>query len=283
MDDLKSSDFSHKGAVDSLSLQELVTLRNHQWQQRQECSEAAEGSTYVTEDVKEEEDSTGQHEEEEEQKEEEKTFVKFYSTLQGQSCQMRETWKFMQTLYTTDKEYEEERLPLLFLEFAGRLQKKLLRKMLVSENYSSYDDVEWSSWQNLILEISAHEDLAKAIVAQNIGQITQRLHEQHILALPPLAWDGGLGVDEKLVINALLYTHIHTCTHIHIRTHRHTHTNINTNTNTYTLPKWQENNLVSGGHGRAAKLGACVNWVDWLCTSADKRMWSGRRAVVMVR
>jgi len=25
------------------------------------------------------------------------------------------------------------------------------------------------------------------------------------------------------------------------------------------------------------------NWVDWLRTSADKRMWSGRRAVVMVR
>jgi len=41
--------------------------------------------------------------------------------------------------------------------------------------------------------------------------------------------------------------------------------------------------LVSGSHGRAAKLGACVNWVDWLRTSADKRMWSGRRAVVMVR
>jgi len=44
-----------------------------------------------------------------------------------------------------------------------------------------------------------------------------------------------------------------------------------------------ENDLVSGGHGRAAKLGACVNWVDWVRTSADKRMWSGRRAVVMVR
>ena len=50
-----------------------------------------------------------------------------------------------------------------------------------------------------------------------------------------------------------------------------------------TPPKWQENDLVSGGHGRAAKLGACVNRVDWLRTSADKRMWSGRRAVVMVR
>jgi len=50
-----------------------------------------------------------------------------------------------------------------------------------------------------------------------------------------------------------------------------------------TPPKWQKNDLVSGGHGRAAKLGACVNWVDWLRTSVDKRMWSGRRAVVMVR
>jgi len=49
-----------------------------------------------------------------------------------------------------------------------------------------------------------------------------------------------------------------------------------------TPPKWQKNDLVSGGHGRAAKLGACLNWVDWLRTSADKRMWSGRRAVVMV-
>ena len=50
----------------------------------------------------------------------------------------------------------------------------------------------------------------------------------------------------------------------------------------YNPPKWQKNDLVSGGHGRAAKLGACVNWVEWLRTSADKRMWSGRRAVVMV-
>jgi len=24
-----------------------------------------------------------------------------------------------------------------------------------------------------------------------------------------------------------------------------------------------------------------MNWVDWVRTSADKRMWSGRRAVVM--
>ena len=50
-----------------------------------------------------------------------------------------------------------------------------------------------------------------------------------------------------------------------------------------TPPKWQQNDLVSKGHGCAAKLGACMNWVDWLRTSADKRMWSGRRAVVMVR
>ena len=35
-----------------------------------------------------------------------------------------------------------------------------------------------------------------------------------------------------------------------------------------------------GGPRPRAKLGACVNWVDWLRTSADKRMWSGRRAVV---
>ena len=49
------------------------------------------------------------------------------------------------------------------------------------------------------------------------------------------------------------------------------------------MPKWQKNDLVLGGHGRAAKLGACVNWVDWLRNSVDKRMWSRRRAVVMVR
>jgi len=48
-------------------------------------------------------------------------------------------------------------------------------------------------------------------------------------------------------------------------------------------PKWQKNDLVSWGHGRAAKLGACVNWVEWLRTSADTRMWSGLRAVVMVQ
>ena len=37
--------------------------------------------------------------------------------------------------------------------------------------------------------------------------------------------------------------------------------------------------------GTTAKLGACVdcvNRVDWLRTSADKRMWSGWRAVMMV-
>jgi len=196
--------------VDSLTLQELVTLRNHQWQRPQECSKATESNVYVMEDVmdeKDKEDSTGQHKEkekeEEEQKKEEKTFVKFYSTLQGQSSKMRETWKFMQTLYTTDGKYDEERLPSLFLEFAARLQKKLLHNMFVSENDSSYDDVEWSNWQNLILEISAHEELVKTIVAQHIGQITRRLHEQHILPLPPLAWDGSLGVEERLVINRL--------------------------------------------------------------------------------
>ena len=47
-----------------------------------------------------------------------------------------------------------------------------------------------------------------------------------------------------------IYTHIHTCTYTYIKT----------------PPKWQRNDLVSGGHGRAAKLGACVNWMDWLCT-----------------
>ena len=31
------------------------------------------------------------------------------------------------------------------------------------------------------------------------------------------------------------------------------------------------------------ELAWTMNWVDRLRTSADKRMWSGRRAVVMVR
>jgi hypothetical protein len=66
---------------------------------------------------------------------------------------------------------------------------------------------------------------------------------------------------------------------MHIQRHTHTSTHVQSET----PPKWQKNDLVSGGHGRAAKLGACMNWVDWLRTSADKRMWSGRRAVVMVR
>jgi len=51
-----------------------------------------------------------------------------------------------------------------------------------------------------------------------------------------------------------------------------------------TPPKWQENDLVSGGHGPAWsswELAWTLNWVDRLRTSADKRMWSGRRAVVM--
>jgi len=209
MDDSKSSAFSRTGAVDLLTLQELLTLRTHHWQRPHECSQATEGGIYNKKDVKEEEeDSENQNWEEEkktEEKEEkeEKTVVKFYSTLQGQSSQMRKTWKFMQTLYPSDKEYDEERLPSLFLAFAARLQKKLLHKMLASQNDVTYDDVEWSSWQNLIVEISVHEEIVKVIVMQHVGQITRQLHEQHILALPPLAWDGSLGVEERLVINRL--------------------------------------------------------------------------------
>ena len=51
-----------------------------------------------------------------------------------------------------------------------------------------------------------------------------------------------------------------------------------------TPPKWQKNDLVSGGHGTAWpswELAWTMKWVDRLCTSADKRIWSGRRAVVM--
>ena len=111
----------------------------------------------------------------------------------------------MQILSTTDKEFDEERLLLLFPQFAARLQMKLLHKMLASENDLSYDDVDRSSWQNLILEILALEELVKAIVAQHKWQIARQLHEQHILALPPLAWDGSLGVEERLVISRLCF------------------------------------------------------------------------------
>jgi len=38
-----------------------------------------------------------------------------------------------------------------------------------------------------------------------------------------------------------------------------------------------------GGPRPNSQLGWAVNWTDQLHTSADKRMWSGRRAVVMVR
>ena len=51
-----------------------------------------------------------------------------------------------------------------------------------------------------------------------------------------------------------------------------------------TPPKWQKNDLVSGAHGPAWpswELAWTMNWVDRLHTIADKRMWSGRRAVVM--
>ena len=51
-----------------------------------------------------------------------------------------------------------------------------------------------------------------------------------------------------------------------------------------TPPKWQKNDLVSGGHGPAWpswELAWTMNSLDWLRTSADKRMWSGQRAVVI--
>ena len=51
-----------------------------------------------------------------------------------------------------------------------------------------------------------------------------------------------------------------------------------------TPPKWQKNDLVWGDHGPAWpswELAWTMNRVDRLHTSADKRMWSGRRAVVM--
>ena len=51
-----------------------------------------------------------------------------------------------------------------------------------------------------------------------------------------------------------------------------------------TPPKWQKNDLVLGGHWPAWpswELAWTINWVDRLRTSADKQMWSGRRAVIM--
>jgi len=36
------------------------------------------------------------------------------------------------------------------------------------------------------------------------------------------------------------------------------------------------------GHGLCgSQLGQTMNWMDWPCTSADERMLSGRRAVVI--
>ena len=77
------------------------------------------------------------------------------------------------------------------------------------------------------------------------------------------------------------YTLWHTNkTHAHIQTHIRTHMH----TGRKTPPKWQKNDLVSGGHGPAWpswELAWTMYWVDQLRTSADKRMWSGRCAVVM--
>jgi len=63
-----------------------------------------------------------------------------------------------------------------------------------------------------------------------------------------------------------------------------TEENYNSKEPTSYLPKWQKNDLVSWGHGPAWpnwELAWTMNWVDRLRTSADKRMWSWRRAVVM--
>jgi len=86
--------------------------------------------------------------------------------IAGAELSDEKNMEFMQTLYPSDKGYDEERLPSLFLAFAARLQKKLLHKMLASQNDVTYDDVEWSSWQNLIVEISVHEEIVKLIVMQ---------------------------------------------------------------------------------------------------------------------
>jgi len=86
------------------------------------------------------------------------------------------------------------------------------------------------------------------------------------------------------------HTHTHPHTHTHTRTrthtHKHTRTRARTHTHTHTLsrththrkppPKWQKNDLVSGGHGQAGSWRG-MNWVDRLRTSADNQMWSGPR------
>ena len=62
-----------------------------------------------------------------------------------------------------------------------------------------------------------------------------------------------------------VHIHTHTCIHIYIYTYTCTYTYIHTWIQIHKKPaKMAENDLVSGGHGRTAKLGACVNWVEWL-------------------
>ena len=45
--------------------------------------------------------------------------------------------------------------------------------------------------------------------------------------------------------------------------------------------KWRKCNLVSGHGLRGSQFGRAMNWMDGPRTSADERMLSGRRAVVI--
>ena len=86
-----------------------------------------------------------------------------------------------------------------------------------------------------------------------------------------------------------LCTNMHTSTHTHvykridvqIHTHMHIYTYKHVRTRTHVHIYTQKNDLCFGGPWQSWELAWTMNWVYRLRTSADKRMWSGRRAVVM--
>jgi len=65
----------------------------------------------------------------------------------------------------------------------------------------------------------------------------------------------------------------------------YTFSHAHTEAHTHKQRKWQENgenmNLISEHRLVRSQLGRAMNWVDRLRTSADERVLSGRRAVVI--
>jgi len=114
---------------------------------------------------------------------------------------------------------------------------------------SSYNDGEWWKWQEFVTRVSAHEQDLKDILIQHIEQIALTLRAEGILLLPPIEWDGRLGLEEQRVLDRLgfllnayhvevfywelvelvsfTHTHIYTITRTNydtlVRAHTHTH------------------------------------------------------------